>query len=199
MRRCQMAICGSGTPHDSTEHLMGSNGRTYGSKACIRTILVACNVRWCLILSFSCSLGSFNTLSTLAAQLVAPFGYSADDASIFGVAVTVCGVLGALVMSVLVGLTGKHKAVLSLCCVFCVLFAALAALTVIYVGHGSGGMQLLLLAFAGLGFSATPLMPISFEAAVVVGHPTGEGTLAGLCMSGGQILGIGSLAMLGMS
>ena len=141
-------------------------------------------------MSFSCSLGSFNTLSTLAAQLVGPFGYSADDASIFGVACTICGVLGALVMSVIVGLTGKHKPVLTTCCVLCVLFALLAALTVIYVGDGPGGLELLALAFGGLGFSAMPLMPISFEAAIMVSQ-AGEGTLAGLCMSGGQILGIG--------
>jgi len=151
---------------------------------------------WCLILSFSCSLGSFNTLSTLAAQLVGPFGYSADDASIFGVACTICGVLGALVMSVIVGLTGKHKPVLTTCCVLCVLFALLAALTVIYVGDGPGGLELLALAFGGLGFSAMPLMPISFEAAIMVSQ-AGEGTLAGLCMSGGQILGIGQTLILG--
>ena len=46
------------------------------------------------------------------------------------------------------------------------------------------------LAFAGLGFAATPIMPVAFEAAVEVGFPAGEGTLAGLCMSGGQVLGI---------
>ena len=112
-------------------------------------------------------MGSFNTSSTLAAQLVGPFGYSADDASIFGVVTTFCGVLGALCMSV-VGLTGAHKAVLTTCCVLCVLFALLAALTVIYVGDGPWGLELLALAFGGLGFSAIPLMPISFEAAVMV-------------------------------
>mmetsp|Transcript_11585 Transcript_11585/g.21984 ORF Transcript_11585/g.21984 Transcript_11585/m.21984 type:complete len:94 (-) Transcript_11585:26-307(-) len=41
-------------------------------------------------------------------------------------------------------------------------------------------------------------MPISFEAAVVVGQPAGEGTLAGLCMSGGQVLGIGLTLLLGV-
>eukprot|EP00439_Symbiodinium_sp_Y106_P078055 s1237_g16.t2 len=151
---------------------------------------------WCLILSFSCSMGSFNTSSTLAAQLVGPFGYSADDASIFGVVTTFCGVLGALVMSVVVGLTGAHKAVLTTCCVLCVLFALLAALTVICVGDGPWGLELLALAFGGLGFSAIPLMPISFEAAVMVSQ-AGEGTLAGLCMSGGQLLGIGQTLILG--
>ena len=155
-----------------------------------------CNGRlWCLISSFACSLGSFNTMSTLAAQLVRPFGFDADAASALGVACTLGGVIGAAIMSVAVGLTGKHKPVLVTCCVACVIFSALATLTVVYLG--SGGFVLLLVSFAGLGFSATPLMPISFEAAVAVGHPTGEGTLAGLCMSGGQVLGISQTLIIG--
>ncbi|CAE7526049.1 FLVCR1, partial [Symbiodinium necroappetens] len=76
------------------------------------------------------------------------------------------------------------------------IFALLAVLTVIYVGDGPWGVELLALAFGGLGFSAIPLMPISFEAAVMVSQ-AGEGTLAGLCMSGGQILGIGQTLILG--
>ncbi|CAK9108038.1 unnamed protein product [Durusdinium trenchii] len=156
-----------------------------------------CNGRlWCLIASFACSLGSFNTMSTLAAQLVGPFGFDADAASAFGVATTLGGVIGAALMSVMVGLTGKHKPVLVTCCIACVVFSALATLTVVYLGN-SRGFELLLVAFAGLGFSATPLMPISFEAAVAVGHPTGEGTLAGLCMSGGQVLGITQTLIIG--
>ena len=59
-------------------------------------------------------------------------------------------------------------------------------------GDGPWGLELLALAFGGLGFSAIPLMPISFEAAVMVSQ-AGEGTLAGLCMSGGQLLGIGRM------
>ena len=157
-----------------------------------------CNGRlWCLISSFACSLGSFNTLSTLAAQLVEPFNFDSNAASMFGVACTVGGVIGAAIMSIIVGLTGKHKPVLALCCINCVIFSALATLSAVYLGNSSTGFMVLLLAFAGLGFSATPLMPISFEAAVSVGHPTGEGTLAGLCMSGGQVLGISQTLIIG--
>ena len=157
-----------------------------------------CNGRlWCLISSFACSLGSFNTLSTLAAQLVEPFNFDSNAASMFGVACTVGGVVGAALMSIIVGLTGKHKPVLALCCINCVIFSALATLSAVYLGSSSTGFTVLLVAFAGLGFSATPLMPISFEAAVSVGHPTGEGTLAGLCMSGGQVLGISQTLIIG--
>eukprot|EP00438_Fugacium_kawagutii_P023538 Skav200893 [mRNA] locus=scaffold1581:112671:113642:+ [translate_table: standard] len=178
------------SPESSQRHA----GKSFGKE--LRAAL--CNGRlWCLICSFACSLGSFNTLSTLAAQLVGPFGFDSDAASAFGVACTVGGVVGAAIMSILVGLTGKHKPVLGICCVNCVVFSALATLTVAYLGNSSGGFTLLLVAFAGLGFSATPLMPISFEAAVVVGHPTGEGTLAGLCMSGGQVLGISQTLLIG--
>lgn len=178
------------SPESSHHHA----GKSFGKE--LQAAL--CNGRlWCLICSFACSLGSFNTLSTLAAQLVGPFGFNSDAASAFGVACTVGGVVGAAVMSVIVGLTGKHKPVLATCCVNCVIFSALATLTVVYLGNSSRGFTLLLVAFAGLGFSATPLMPISFEAAVVVGHPTGEGTLAGLCMSGGQVLGITQTLLIG--
>lgn len=178
------------SPESSHQHA----GKSFGKE--LQAAL--CNGRlWCLICSFACSLGSFNTLSTLAAQLVGLFGFNSDAASAFGVACTVGGVVGAAVMSVIVGLTGKHKPVLATCCVNCVIFSALATLTVVYLGNSSRGFTLLLVAFAGLGFSATPLMPISFEAAVVVGHPTGEGTLAGLCMSGGQVLGITQTLLIG--
>ena len=169
-----------------------AHGKSFGKE--LKAALLNARL-WCLIASFACSLGSFNTMSTLAAQLVGPFGFTSDDASALGVACTLGGVLGAAVMSVLVGLTGKHKPVLVGCCLACVLFSGLATLVVVYVGPS--GVSLLLAAFAGLGFAATPLMPISFEAAVAVGHPTGEGTLAGLCMSGGQVLGIAQTLIIG--
>lgn len=144
----------------------------------------------CLLVAFSCALGSFNCLSTLSSELTRPFGFSSDDASNLGVFVVGFGILGALVMSIIVKYTERYKPVLLACLLCCVIFGALAIVTVKFIGATRLGTSLLYAAFAGLGWGATPVMPVSFEAAVEVGYPAGEGTLAGLCMSGGQALGV---------
>eukprot|EP00928_Gymnodinium_smaydae_P072755 TRINITY_DN56051_c0_g1_i1.p1 TRINITY_DN56051_c0_g1~~TRINITY_DN56051_c0_g1_i1.p1 ORF type:complete len:955 (-),score=189.30 TRINITY_DN56051_c0_g1_i1:43-2907(-) len=166
--------------------------RVHGSGSFRRELCAALqNGRlWCLIIAFSCGLGSFNCLSTLSAELTQPFGFSADDASLFGVLTVAFGIVGAAVMTGVVGITHRYKPVLMTCLSLCVVFATVATVSIVTIGSGPGGHLLMNLAFAGLGFAATPIMPVSFEAAVEVGHPTGEGTLAGLCMSGGQVLGI---------
>jgi FLVCR family MFS transporter 7 len=48
-----------------------------------------------LFVAFSVGLGVFNTLMTLINQLVAPHGYSNDDAGTFGAVLIVTGLIGA--------------------------------------------------------------------------------------------------------
>eukprot|EP00929_Paragymnodinium_shiwhaense_P064156 TRINITY_DN32100_c0_g1_i1.p1 TRINITY_DN32100_c0_g1~~TRINITY_DN32100_c0_g1_i1.p1 ORF type:complete len:930 (+),score=175.82 TRINITY_DN32100_c0_g1_i1:146-2935(+) len=142
----------------------------------------------CVAIAFSCSLGSFNSISTLSGQLVSPYGFTDDEASNLGVFTVGFGIIGAAIMTSLVACLRKYRAILMTCLSLSVVFGALGAYVVRCVGPP--GIGLLNLAFAGLGFSAIPVMPLTFEAAVEAAYPTGEGTIAGLCISGANVLGI---------
>lgn len=150
----------------------------------------------CLLVAFSCGLGSFNTLSTLAEALTAPFGFSTEDASNFGVFTIVFGIVGAAIMTTVVGATQKYRQTLLFCLGLATCFGALLAWSVCSLK--APGLSVVNIAFAGLGFGAVPVMPVAFEAAVrVAGRSTGEGTLAGLCMSGGNLLGLALTLLVG--
>ncbi|CAE8603411.1 unnamed protein product [Polarella glacialis] len=175
------------TPPSPLAERLHSGGADFGAEL---SAALSNGRLWCLITAFACAICTFNCISTLVAELTQPFGFSADDASTFGVLTVAFGIVGAAVMTAVVGYTHEYKPVLIGCLVLCIFFVSVAGIAIAEIGSGPGGLTLMNLAFAGLGFAATPIMPVAFEAAVEVGFPAGEGTLAGLCMSGGQVLGI---------
>lgn len=137
-------------------------------------------------IAFSMGLGTFNTLATMIDQFVEPFGFTEDDASQFGALTVFFGLIGAAVFAIVLGYSHNHRKTLRMCFVCATVAALLMAVTIplhstalVYVGVSL------------LGFGATPVMPLAFETSVELMHPAvGEATLSGLCVGGGQVVGM---------
>jgi hypothetical protein len=150
-----------------------------------------------LWLAFSFSLGTFNALCTVLQQVTEPFGFKADDASTAGATTVLFGLIGAGVLGVYLDSTHQYCFVLRMCfslaCLSIIAFAVL-------VPFGRGAWLAMMLACAVLGAALVPVMPISFEAsAALMSPPFGETVLSGLCMAGGQVVGIVTIAIISLT
>jgi len=141
--------------------------------------------------AFSFGQGTFNTLGTMIEQLVKPFGYTQDDASALGALTIVAGVFGAAFCAVVLGYTHNFRSTL-FGCFFGATAASFGMALALPLGSGTQtGAVLVYCAVGLLGFTMTPVMPVAFETSVELMHPSvGEAVLSGLCLGGGQIVGM---------
>jgi len=144
--------------------------------------------------SFAFGQGTLNAYSTLISQLITPFGFSEDDSSNMATVVVGGGLLGAAICAGILSYTHNHRGIL-MGCFTCSTIAGIAMATVIPIA----GKQLSTSMFKGLTYAAcalfgmtmTPVMPVAFEASVELMYPdAGEAVLSGLCMLGGQVVGL---------
>lgn len=143
--------------------------------------------------AFAFGLGTFNTLGTMIQQLVTPFGFSENDASNFGALTIIMGLVGAAVCSTVLGYTHNYRKTLFACFIGATAGALGWALVLPWSQGGPAGWSsaAAYLSVAVLGFTMTPVMPVAFEASVELMHPAvGEAVLSGLCMVGGQVVGM---------
>jgi MFS family permease len=146
-----------------------------------------------VLAAFSLGQGTFNTLGTLVEQLVKPFGYNESDASTVGALNIVAGLLGAIVCGIILGYTHDFRRTLFGC-----FFGATFGVILLSCAVTFAWPRALIYIFSSfLGLTMTPVMPVAFEASVELMHPVvGEAVLSGLCMTGGQLVGIASTLVL---
>lgn len=136
--------------------------------------------------AFAFGQGSFNVMGAMIQQLVAPFGFDEDDASTMGALVVFCGLGGAVVCAVMIGYTHDFRQCLQGCFVGATM-ASVAIATLVPLNARAAAY----VAVAAFGATMTPVMPISFETSVELMHSSvGEAVLSGLCMTGGQVVGL---------
>lgn len=138
-----------------------------------------------LFLSFSVGVGIFNTVLTLINQLVEPQGYTNDDAGTFGSVLIVCGLVGAGIAGKIMQTTKAYRTVLKCGFVLC-LCAMFFLICMLRPGNG----DLLTFAFAVLGFTILPMLPVALENSAECTYPVSEDLTVGLLFLGGNTLGI---------
>jgi FLVCR family MFS transporter 7 len=139
-----------------------------------------------LFVAFGIGLGIFNAIATLIEQIVAPFCYNEDDASLFAGLMVGCGLLSAGAVGAYLDKTHRYHFVLKL--LFSLATVAFIACSLVLRPDASAGLSV---TFAVLGATMLPILPTALEAAVECTHPVPEEYSSGLIMSSGMITGIG--------
>lgn len=123
-----------------------------------------------------------NSVLTLVFQLVEPYGYSNEDAGLFGFVMIICGMVGAAIIAVVLERTRMYRAVFSygflLCSCTVVLF------TCMLYRHN---FDALIASFALMGFTIVPLFPACLENVAECTYPVSEDMSVGILLTLGNI------------
>jgi len=138
-----------------------------------------------LTFGFGLGLGLFNAVTTLISQIVAPCGYSKDDAGTFGGLLVGCGLLGAGVMGALLDATMAYNKFLK-----GGLIMVMAGTIFMLLSVRPGQFALVATSFGVLGFTMLPLLPICMECAAECTYPVSEDASSGVMLTAGNIIGI---------
>lgn len=137
-----------------------------------------------LLIGFSIGLAIFNALTTLLAQLIAPSGYSSDDAGLFGAAIILAGLFNAFIAGIIMDKTHQYRILLK----SLLLGACLSAIYFIIILRPNERYPLGV-SIGLMGFFLLPLLPVTFECAVECTYPIRPEWSTGLLMCIGNILG----------
>jgi len=139
---------------------------------------------WLLFFEFGLGLGAYNTLATVINEICKPFGYSNTDSGVLGAVTIVSGLVGAGIVGPLVDKTRAYKLFLVLCMV-----SSVGSALLLLFAMKPHNLVVIAIACGWLGFSITPILPVTLELAVETTFPIGEATPSGVLMVSGQILG----------
>ena len=118
-------------------------------------------------------------------QLVAPQGYSNDDAGTFGMVLIICGLIGAGIIGFVLERTRAYRTVLKIG--FVVNFGAIIIFCGMLRANNFGG---LLFSFCLLGFCILPMLPTVLENCAECTYPMLEDLPVGILFIGGNVLSI---------
>ncbi|MBN1573190.1 MAG: MFS transporter [Deltaproteobacteria bacterium] len=135
-----------------------------------------------LIFIFFLAMGMFNAITTWIERILAPRGFTSDQAGIVGAIMLVGGILGAIVFPTLSDRKGKRK-------FFMLLAIALITPGLIGLTFATNYTLLLISSFV-FGFFFLAAGPIGFQYSAEVSHPAPEATSQGLLVLSAQISGI---------
>eukprot|EP00039_Didymoeca_costata_P005797 m.84733 g.84733 ORF g.84733 m.84733 type:complete len:468 (+) comp12978_c0_seq1:206-1609(+) len=138
-----------------------------------------------LFLAFGIGLGIFNAVSTLLAQMIAPQGYTPNDAGTFGGILIGSGLVGAGIAGAVLDCTGAFLTVERLS-----YWSATATFVLFTLANKPDRWALMAAACGGMGFFCFAVLPTSLELGVEITYPIGEATSAGFLFLGGNIFGI---------
>jgi MFS family permease len=138
-----------------------------------------------LFVGFGFGLGAFNALLTVLAQMVAPCGYTTDDAAMFGGTLIGAGTVGAGLAGGYLDASHNYRPVLKGGYAFC---WATVVFFLLSLKPDNGGM--LTAAFALMGSTMLPLYPVTLENAVECTYPMSEEGSGGLLLLAGNVLGM---------
>ena len=137
-----------------------------------------------LLFGFSLGLAAFNSLTTLLAQLIAPTGYSSDQAGILGATVIVAGLLNAFIVGIIMDKTHAYRLILKV-----LLLGACGAGIFFVFALRPDRFVPLTISIGLMGFFLLPLLPVSFECAVECTYPIRAEWSTGFLLCTGNILG----------
>jgi len=147
---------------------------------------VAKNVQfWILFISFAVFVAFFNCTTSLMNQIVVPYGYSDDDAGLFGMSMIAAGLGGAAISGVLIDKTKKYKLFLKTVAPF--LAAGYIALTFVIQRDN---YALIYIVCALLGFSSFGLLPVALELGVECTYPSPPSACTSVLWMGGQAFAV---------
>jgi len=140
---------------------------------------------WFLMVSFGIGVGIFNSLATVFAQIITPFGYTADDAGNYTGVMIGAGLLGAIATAPVIDKWHKYRETyiaIYISAAFAILFLALSI--------RPNQFGLIMAAVILVGLFSFSILAVSFELAVEATYPVAEGTSAGFLWMFGQILSV---------
>ena len=136
---------------------------------------------WLLLVLFFIGIGLFNAVTTWIEEILAPRGFTEEQAGIAGAVMILGGLIGASIMPPLSDRMRKRVPFLLLCMILTIPGLAGLALASSY--------PLLLLSSFLLGFSSMSAGPIGFQYGAEISYPAPESTSQGLLLLAGQISG----------
>ena len=139
-----------------------------------------------LVVSTGClSLGLLNSLVTVLEQIIAPAGYSSDDASLFSGLCIVSGILFSIVVGAIMDKTHAYNPMLKIGLVL-----GAVASSLFFVALRPGQVGLLAAICCLIGMTMLPLLPLAMECACECTYPISEDLSSGVLLSAGQVSGI---------
>ncbi|MBM3290974.1 MAG: major facilitator superfamily domain-containing protein 7, partial [Candidatus Hydrogenedentes bacterium] len=135
-----------------------------------------------LLVMFFVGLGIFNAVTTWIEEILAPRGFTAEQAGAAGAVMMIGGILGASVLPALSDRTGRRVPFLVGTTVFAVPGLIGLAFAASY--------PLLLASSFLLGLASMSAGPIGFQYGAEVSHPAPESTSQGLLLLAGQVSGV---------
>jgi len=138
-----------------------------------------------LFVVFGLGLGAFNTVATVLNQLLVPFDYGDFNSSVIGALLILFGIIGSGIAGAVVDRTQAFKIVL-----LCSLTGGVISMVLLAIFLKPDDFAILCVVSAFIGFTMTPVLPLSLELATEISYPIGEATACGFLMTNGQIFGI---------
>lgn len=145
-----------------------------------------------LLFGFSLGLALINAITSLLYQLIEPFGYSSNNAGIFGALILVTGLFNAFISGFIMDRTHAYRKILK-----SLLICASLAVIFFVIVLRQNQLYLLGISIGLMGFFLLPLLPVSFECAVECTYPLSPEWSTGFLMCTGSILGGGFIFLLG--
>jgi MFS transporter, FLVCR family, feline leukemia virus subgroup C receptor-related protein len=133
-----------------------------------------------LMLIFGFIQGVFNTLGTVVGEIANRYGFSTDDASVFGAVFIIGGLVGSAAFGVWVEIKKVYKI-----SVIVISLLSVGSMVGTSVAFTSGASWLVTLSCFIVGASMIPIMAVGFELGVEVTYPIDESYSTGLLMFAG--------------
>jgi len=138
-----------------------------------------------LFLAFGLGLALFNALLTVVNNILAPCGYSEDDAGGFAAALIGAGLLGAAFAGYAMDTYHAYRPLLkagfSCAAVTCFILAS---------SIKEDNSTMLYVVFGMLGFFMIPMLPVMIENSIECSYPISEELSAGILFCAGNVIGI---------
>jgi len=160
-----------------------SGDKSYSQMADLR-ILGKNKNYYLLSVSFMMLYGVYSSLGAIINLLVTPYDYTGTDASIFGGAFIVTGIIGGVVFSYFLDKYGAYLISLKVICVGSLLLSA-----VVYWTLPSKIKWLFILNISFLGFFLLAIIPVGLSYAVELTRPVSEIMSNGIVMTLSQVVG----------
>ena len=138
-----------------------------------------------LFTTLSVAVGLFNVLVTLTFQLIQPFGYSNDDAGLFGTLFGVSGLFGAALGCWVLKRYKRYKLTIKVYIYLCLV----SVLIFVFMLRPDNYLPLLI-SFLLMGFAILPLLPILMETCAECSYPISEDVSAGCILVGASYTGV---------
>jgi len=139
-----------------------------------------------MIVSFNMLYSVYTCLGAIVNNLVAPFGYTSKDSSIFGVAFILSGLISSAVVSGYLDKTNKYLKTMKVLC-----FGTLICSACMLITLPSKNVWLLTINISVVGIFILPIIPTCYNFGTELTYPVSEAMTNGFMLFFSQILGTG--------